>query len=154
MIDKHLLTDTITDFIKDSCVYIVDVTVSKNNDIVVVLDSDDNMDVSVCEKLTRKIEEVFDRDTEDYSLEVGSAGLTTPFKVKRQWQKNIGNDIEVLTCDGRKLKGVLVDVSDKDFTIEFPQKIKEPGKKKPVIISAKETISYDNCKKACYLIKF
>lgn len=154
MIDKQLLTQTVEDAIKDTSIFIVDITISKDNSIVVELDSDDNMDIDMCTSISRKIESVFNRDDEDYELEVGSAGLTSPFKVKRQWQKNIGNEIEVLTKDGRKLTGILVGVNDENFIIQYPVKMKEEGKKKPVIVSHDEPIAYDNCKKACYLIKF
>lgn len=154
MIDKQKLTETVEKAIKDTSIYIVDITISKDNSIVVELDSDDSMDIDMCTSISRKIESVFDRDVEDYELEVGSAGLTSPFKVKRQWQKNIGNEIEVLTKDGRKLTGVLVEVNEDNFVIQFPIKVKEEGKKSPVVVSHKEPITFENCKKACYLIKF
>lgn len=154
MIDKQKLTETVEEAIKDTSIYIVDITISKDNSIVVELDSDDSMDIDMCTSISRKIESVFDRDVEDYELEVGSAGLTSPFKVKRQWQKNLGNEIEVLTKDGRKLTGVLVEVNEDNFVIQFPIKVKEEGKKRPVVVSHKEPITFENCKKACYLIKF
>ena len=154
MIDKQKLTETVEQAIKDTSIYIVDITISKDNSIVVELDSDDSMDIDMCTSISRKIESVFDRDVEDYELEVGSAGLTSPFKVKRQWQKNIGNEIEVLTKDGRKLTGVLVEINEDNFVIQFPIKVKEEGKKRPVVVSHKEPITFENCKKACYLIKF
>lgn len=154
MIDKQKLTETVEQAIKDTSIYIVDITISKDNSIVVELDSDDSMDIDMCTSISRKIESVFDRDVEDYELEVGSAGLTSPFKVKRQWQKNLGNEIEVLTKDGRKLTGVLVEVNEDNFVIQFPIKVKEEGKKRPVVVSHKEPITFENCKKACYLIKF
>lgn len=154
MIDKQKLTETVEEAIKDTSIYIVDITISKDNSIVVELDSDDSMDIDMCTSISRKIESVFDREVEDYELEVGSAGLTSPFKVKRQWQKNIGNEIEVFTKDGRKLTGVLVEVNEDNFVIQFPIKVKEEGKKRPVVVSHKEPITFENCKKACYLIKF
>lgn len=154
MIDKQKLTETVEEAIKGTSIFIVDITISKDNSIIVELDSDDSMDIDMCTSISRKIESVFDRDVEDYELEVGSAGLTSPFKVKRQWQKNLGNEIEVLTKDGRKLTGVLVEVNEDNFVIQFPIKVKEEGKKRPVVVSHKEPITFENCKKACYLIKF
>lgn len=154
MIDKQKLTETVEEAIKGTSIFIVDIKISNDNSIIVELDSDDSMDIDMCTSISRKIESVFDRDVEDYELEVGSAGLTSPFKVKRQWQKNLGNEIEVLTKDGRKLTGVLVEVNEDDFVIQFPVKVKEEGKKRPVVVSHKEPITFENCKKACYLIKF
>ena len=154
MIDKKIVTDIVAKSIKDSDIFIVDITVSPDNCITVELDSDNGLDIDTCARITRDIETGIDRDVEDYELEVGSAGLTAPFKVPRQYVKNIGNDIEVLTRDGRKLSGRLVDVSGNDFTVEVTRKVKEPGAKRPVIVAEPVTLSMDNVKKACCIIDF
>ena len=119
--------------IEGTDIFIVDITVSPQNNVVVELDSPGNLDIDTCAAITRAIEKDFDRDVEDYDLEVGSAGLTAPFKVKGQYLKNIGNDIEILTADGRKIKAVLTAVGDDDFTFEYPVKVKEPGAKRPTV---------------------
>ena len=85
MIDKTLLTQTVEEAIAGSDIFIVDVRVSPANEIVVELDSPEGLDIDTCAAVTRKIESVFDRDVEDYELEVGSAGLTAPFKVIGQY---------------------------------------------------------------------
>ena len=103
MIDKELLVKTVEDAINGTELFVVDIAVKPDNNIVVELDSVNGVDIDTCVDITRRIESVFDRDVEDYQLEVGSAGLTSPFKVKSQYVKNIGNDVEVLTRDGRKL---------------------------------------------------
>ena len=120
MIGKELLKQTVEKSIEGTGIFIVDIRVSPENNIVVELDSADGLDIDTCAEVTRHIEKVFDRDVEDYDLEVGSAGLTAPFKVRGQYVKNIGNDIEILTRDGRKLQGVLTAVGDDDFTFESP----------------------------------
>ena len=97
---------------------------------------------------------MFDRDKEVYCVEVGSAGLTSPFKVKGQYEKNIGNKVEVLTKDGRKLKGTLISVGDDDFTIAIAKKVKEPGKKRPVEVEEPETMKMADTKHVIYLIDF
>ena len=154
MIDKQLLTETIEKAIEGTSIFIVDVKVNPGNAIVVEIDSPESIDIDTCASITRKIEEVFDRDTEDYELEVGSAGLTAPFKVKGQYLKNIGNEVEVLTCDGRKMQGVLTAVGDDDFTIEVAKKVKEPGAKRPTIVMEPETLKISDTKSVKYLINF
>ena len=125
MIDKELLAKTVEEALAGTDMFVVDIRVSASNDITVELDSSDGMDIDTCADITRHIESVFDRDIEDYSLEVGSAGLTAPFKVRGQYVKNIGNDVEILTSDGRKLRGVLAAVgpesetADITFTVEL-----------------------------------
>ncbi len=155
MIDKQLLTQTVLDAIDGTDMFLVDVNVSPANELTVEIDSADGIDIDTCAALTRRIEEVFDRDVEDYELEVGSAGLTSPFKVRGQYLKNIGNDVEVLTRDGRKLQGVLTAVGDDDsFVVEVPTKVKPEGAKRPVIEQVPHTFTPAECKSVKYVINF
>lgn len=154
MIDKKLLIETVEKAIEGSDLFLVDVQVNAGNNLVVEVDSLNGVDIDTCASITRAVEAVFNRDVEDYELEVGSAGLTSPFKVKRQYEKNIGNDVEVLTTDGRKLKGRLAKVDDDTFTIEVAKKVKEPGAKRPVEVMEPIVIGYDNAKYVKYLIQF
>lgn len=154
MIDKQLLTQTVEQAIENTDLFIVDIKVNPGNAIVVELDSETGIDIDMCVNITRKIESVFDRDVEDYELEVGSAGLTAPFKVRGQYLKNIGNDIEVLTCDGRKLHGVLTEVGDDEFTVEIEKKVKEEGAKRPTLVKEPLTFKFNETKSVKYLINF
>ncbi|MDE5661292.1 MAG: ribosome assembly cofactor RimP [Muribaculaceae bacterium] len=161
MIDKELLTQTVADAIAGTDLFVVDITVSPSNEIVVELDSATGVDIDTCATLTRRIEEVFDRDVEDYQLEVGSAGITSDFRIRAQYDKNLGNDVEVLTRDGRKLRGVLTAVADGDgadrdvdFTVEVPVKVKEPGAKRPVVKQEAMQFNSKDCKYVRYDLKF
>ena len=154
MIDKQQLTQTVEQAIEGTSIFIVDIKINPGNAIVVEIDSPESIDIDTCAKITRQIEATFDRDVEDYELEVGSAGLTAPFKVKGQYLKNIGNEVEVLTSDGRKLQGVLTAVSDNDFTIEVAKKVKEPGAKRPTLVMEPTTIEMSSTKSVKYLINF
>ena len=155
MIDKTALSETVQKAISGTSLFLVDIQVNPGNAIVVEIDSPDGVDIDTCAEIPRKIEAEFDRDVEDYELEVGSAGLTSPFKVKGQYLKNIGNQVEILTKDGRKLKGTLTAVGDDDtFIFETVSKVKEPGKKKPVEVTKAETLNMADCKYVKYLIDF
>lgn len=154
MVDKNLIIKAVSDAIEGSDIFIVEVKVTPDNRVTVELDSQNGLDIDTCATVTRAIESAVDRDVEDYELEVGSAGLTAPFKVPAQYVKNIGNDIEVLTRDGKKLTGKLAAVNGDNFTLDVTRKVKEPGAKRPVMVTEPVTISMDNVKKACYLINF
>lgn len=156
MIDKELLKKTVEEAIAGTGVFLVDIQVKPGNDIVVEIDSQEGVDLDTCAMIHDKIEAAFDRDEEDYSLEVGSAGLTAPFKVVEQYTKNLGKDVEVLTADGRKLHGVLagVDAPKGEFTIEVPTKVKEPGAKRPVVRQVPETLKMDAVKYIKHDLKF
>ena len=154
MIEKSELIKVIETAIEESELFLVDVAVSRDNNIVVEIDSMDCVSIDDCAKLTKAIESHFDRDTEDYELEVGSAGLTSPFKVKRQYEKYIDEEVEVLTKDGRKLKGTLKDASDDNFVVSITKKVKPEGAKRPVEVTEDETFNYDEIKYTKYLIQF
>lgn len=153
MIDKNALEEFIKEQLNGSDCFLTDLTVSKDNNITVEIDSLQSVDIDRCVALTRAIEERFDRDVEDYELEVGSAGLTSPFKVKAQYEKNIGNEVECLTTDGEKLHGTLESISDHDFTISYEKKVKKEGMKKPVMEKFESRIPYDKVKYVKYDLK-
>ncbi len=151
--DKILLVQTIEEAIKNTDYFLVDVRILPGNEVIVEIDNKSGVDLDFCAALNRKIEAVFDRDVEDYSLEVGSAGLTAPFKVRGQYEKNLNNTVEVLTKDGRKLYGVLVAVEDSLFTIEMEKKIKPEGAKKKILVKEQESFAYDAVKYVKYDFK-
>ena len=154
MIDKQLIIDAVEKAIKDTDIFLVDVNITPDNKVTVEIDNPTGVDIDTCTHITRAIEAEADRDVEDYELEVGSAGLTSPFKVKGQYFKNIGNDIIVLTRDGRKLKGVLTDVSDSTFTFTISKKVKLEGKKRPEMVDEDIVMPIADTKSVTYDIKF
>lgn len=154
MIDKSALADFIEKQLEGSDLYLVDLTVSNQNEITVEIDSDTSVDIDRCVDLSRKIEEAFNRDEEDYELEVGSSGLTSPFKVKRQYEKYLGNEVEVLASDGKKYKGILRNAGDDTFTILTEEKVRQEGSKRPVAMQVEKTFRYDEVKYTKYLLQF
>lgn len=154
MIDKKALETFIGKQLEGTDYFLVDLSVSKNNEIKVEIDSVEAVDIDFCVQLTREIEEAFPRDVEDYELEVGSAGLTSPFKVIAQYEKNIGNKVEVLTRDGRKLHGVLTSVTPEGFTIDTVVKVRPEGAKRPVEQIEPLTFTFADAKSVKYEFDF
>ena len=154
MIDKKELEDFVEEQLKDTEYFLTDLKVSPSNEITVEIDSMTPGDIEECVRLTRAIEEAFDRDVEDYELEVGTAGLTSPLKVKRQYDKYVGQDLEVLTTDGRKLHGMLRSTDDNGIVLITEQKVKKEGQKKPVIEKVETELPFSIIKRAVYDLKF
>lgn len=154
MLDKKALQSFVEDQLKHTEYFLTDLKISPSNEITVEIDSQTPGDIEECVRLTRAIEEAFDRDVEDYELEVGTAGLTSPLKVPRQYEKYIGQDLKVLTSDGRKLHGMLRKVDDAGIILSIQQKVKKEGVKKPVIESFDLDIPFSLIKKAVYDLKF
>lgn len=154
MIEKAKITDFIETYLSASDYFLVDVTVSSDNCIRVEIDHPQGVDIEYCVGLTRAIEVAFDREEEDYELEVGSAGLTSPFKVKGQYDKNLGNEVEVLSADGKKYKGVLKEVTDDGFVVVCEEKVKREGAKRPVLEEVSREFKYNQVKSTKYLLQF
>lgn len=154
MIDKDKLTATLEKAMEGTDLFLVDVRIAAGNTVTVEIDSDTAVDIDECAHLTRAVEAEFDRDAEDYDLEIGSAGLTAPLRVERQYRKNVGNDVEVLTADGRKLKGVLKEADAEGFTLSVSKKVKPEGAKRPTIVQEDERFGYDEIKQTKYIIYF
>ncbi|MCH5236512.1 MAG: ribosome assembly cofactor RimP [Muribaculaceae bacterium] len=154
MIDRQALKEFVENKLEGSDKFLVDLKVSNDNNIEVEIDSDNPLSIDECEALSRLIESEFDRDKEDYTLEVGSAGLTSPLKVPRQFRKYIGREIETVTNDGRKLSGLLKSADDNGFTVTVREKIKKEGMKRPVMEEVDYSFSYGEVKQTKYLLKF
>lgn len=134
--------------------YLIEVAVKPGNLILVEIDSDQALGIDDCVALSKYIESRLDREVEDYELEVGSAGITSPFKVLRQYQKNIGNEIEVLTKDGKKLTGILKAADEVAFVLTVTKQVKEEGAKRKVTIEEDIRYAYEEIKYAKYVIRF
>ena len=154
MLDATEIRNFIEKELEGTDYFLVDVKVKPDNLIEVEIDSDSPVSIEECEKLTRAIESEFDRDKEDYNLEVGSAGITSPFKVKRQYKKYIGQEVEVVKKDGKKISGLLKDANDDNFTVAVKEKVKKPENKRPVIEEVDYTLGYDEIKQTKYILKF
>ncbi len=155
MIDKQEVAGLVEKAIENTDAFLVELTVSPDNDIVVELDSPTGVDLDFCTEVSRQLNEALDRDKEDYSLEVGTASLSAPFKVRQQYEKHIGDTVDILTRDGRKLTGVLTVVEpDGRFTVEINRKVKEPGEKRPKLVAEPVTFTPDDCKQVTYHFDF
>lgn len=154
MIDKQTIYSIVEQGLQGSDCFLVDVNVAPGNVISVEIDNKEGVDIERCEKLHRFIEAHLDRDVEDYELEVGSAGITAPFKVVAQYRKNVGNEVETLTTDGRKLTGVLDRCDDEGFVLSVVKKVKAEGAKRKIEVTEEVPLKYNEVKYTKYLIRF
>ncbi len=90
--------------------YVVDAKVSRGGLIQVFIDHPERVTMDDCVMWHKKIEEVLDREKEDFELQVSSAGLDLPLKDVRQYFKRTGETLKIWTLDGRQIKGTLTAV--------------------------------------------
>jgi len=153
MIDKKVVQNLVEEWLKDNDYFLVDVSVSADDKIVVEIDHADGVWIDDCVELSKFIEDHLNRDEEDYELEVGSAGLGQPFKVPQQYINHVGDDVEVLTPEGKKIKGVLKSVNEPEFTVTTIQKVKNEGDKRPHNEEIDLTLNMNEVKYVKYLLK-
>lgn len=134
--------------------FLVDLKVSVASDITIVLDGDQGVSIQDCLDASRAIEFNIDREEQDFSLQVMSAGLSEPLTLPRQFQKNVGRDLEILFEDTTKIQGELASVDDEKITLILRyRKPKDIGKGK-VDVEEEREIPYSEIKKALVVIKF
>lgn len=154
MIEKKTVSQIVEEWLEGKDYFLVEVTVSPDDKIVVEIDHAEGVWIEDCVELSRFIESKLNREEEDYELEVGSAGIGQPFKVVQQYYNHIDREVEVLTKDGRKLAGVLKDADEEKFVVAVQKKVKAEGEKRPKLVAEDETFRYDEIKYTKYLISF
>ncbi len=153
MIEKNIVIGIVERWLADKEYFLVDVTVSADNCIVVEIDHADGVWIEDCVSLSRFIEDNLDRDKEDFELEVGSAGLGQPFKVPQQYVNHVGKQVEVMV-GGKKYKGVLAAVDGEEFTVVVSERIAVEGKKRPVKTDVPHTFRMSGVDYCKYVISF
>ena len=137
-----------------SNIFLVDLKISNDKSIKIMLDADKEVNVKDCIDISRSIEGALDRDQEDFSLEVASAGVGSPLKFPRQYHKNLGRKLEVISTEGLKFEGDLTHVKEDAIELQWKQReTKRIGKGK-VTVTKKKTILFDEISQAKVMIKF
>ena len=135
--------------------FLVDVSVSKDNDIVLTIESENGkIELDDCVSLSRFFETKFDREVEDYSLTVSSAGLDQPFKVFKQFQKAIGTKVEVQLKGGKKMVATLTAADEESITLKYSQKEAVEGKKKKELVEHLDRFTMDQVNTVRHYIEF
>ena len=154
MIDKQMVIQLAEEKLASSGNYLVDVEIQPGNVIIVEIDNDEAVCIDDCVELCRFIEEHLDRNSEDFELEVGSAGITSPFKLLRQYQKNIGKEVEVLLASGMKLTGILKSADENGIVLTVEKQVKPEGAKRKITVEEDLAYTYNEIKSTKYLIRF
>lgn len=155
MITAQALSGAIANYLNDNGLFLVDIEISKDNDITVAIESREaDVKIDNCIDIDRIIGGVFDRDVEDYSLTVTSAGLDQPFKVLEQYLKFVGSEVEVVVKGGGKMKGILTAASQDGFEVTVSKMVKVEGSKKKVQQDIVTPFAYENVKSCKPVIKF
>ena len=135
--------------------FLVDVSVSKDNDIVVTIESEEGkIELDDCVALSRYFETQFDREKEDYSLTMTSAGLDQPFKVLKQFTKAVGTKVEVQLKGGKKMVALLEAADEESVTLKYSVKEAVDGKKKKELVEHEDRFTMDQVNSVRPFVEF
>lgn len=105
------------------------------------IDKDGGITIDDCELVSREMNELLDRKDfirESYVFEVSSPGLDRPLKKEKDFQRNLGKDVEIRTykmVDKRKeFCGTLKDFTPETVTIEEDGEEKQFNRKDIALI--------------------
>ncbi len=157
MIDCKKIISSAEEKLLGTDMFVVGCVCSAGNDVELTIDSDTHVSIDTCVMLSKSIEGEYDRDVEDFSLTVASAGIGSELKLLRQYQKLIGGSIEVLLFSGVKVIGKLLSADESGITVSYPQKqiVELPsGKKKKQEIEVEQSYTFEQIKSTCEYIDF
>jgi len=139
---------------ENDTLFLIDLIISEDNKIRVILDGDFGVTVEDCMSVSRTIEHSLDREEEDFSLEVMSAGVSEPIKMPRQYKKNIGRILKVKTSEGLVIEGELAEVNEDGFTLKWKAREPKPVGKGKITVQKEDVFSYKDIVEAKVMIKF
>jgi ribosome maturation factor RimP len=149
MINRDHIRNLIEERLSGSRLFLTDISVQPSNRIFVYIDGDTPVSIHDCQELSRYIESWLDRNKEDYDLTVSSAGLDSPLRLARQYPKNIGETLNIVTDGGENIRGRLVSADETGIGIE-----KEVRTGKKTMEKTQVNLTYDRIRSARIEVTF
>ena len=146
MIEAQRVIEIAEKILADTDIFVVDCKTSPVGDIELLIDSDTAVKLDDCARINRAIEAELDREVEDYSLLVASAGIGSELKLLRQYRKIIGSSVEVLLKDGIKILAKLNDATEEGITLSYEEKQMVEGKKRKVTVEVTKEYKWEEIK--------
>ncbi len=153
MIDKAIVKSLVEERLDDK-MFLVEITVNERNVINIFVDSYDGLTIEQCISISRHVEHSFDREEEDFELQVSSPGLSEKFKVKEQFYKYAGRQVEIITSADIKLEGIILEANEIGITFETSVREIPEGHKKKQLVIKQHNFKYDEIKSAKAVISF
>lgn len=152
------MQERVAELLKDALderpdLFLIDLSVSEANQIRVIIDGDNGVKVEDCIAVSRAIEHNLDRESEDFSLEVLSAGVSEPLTQMRQYKKNVGRKLKVKTQE-QTLEGLLQEAGEEGVTLTWKAREPKPVGKGKVTVQKEAMVPYQDIVEAKVMITF
>lgn len=152
---KDLVNELVNNALAENpSLFLIDLTVSSDNAVRVVIDGDQGVGIEDCIAVSRAVEHNLDREEVDFSIEVTSFGATEPFNLERQYLKNAGRNVEVLTTDGKKHEGLLKGITNEKVVLETETREPKPIGKGKITVKKEHFYALNDIKETKVIIKF
>ena len=148
MIETKKIIEAAERHLEGSDMFVVECTSTPGNEIELTIDSDTSVGIDACAELSRAVEAQFDRDEEDFSLTVASAGIGSELKCLRQYRKLVGSTVEVLLTSGIKVLAKLDTADDQGITLSYEEKQAVEGKKRKQLVTVTRRYGFGEIKSA------
>lgn len=140
-------------FEENNSLFLISLDINANNQIRVIIDGDKGVSVNDCIAVSRKVEHNLDREEEDFSLEVSSAGVSEPLSLPRQFKKNIGRKIQVITGT-QKIEANLTNATEEEITLNWKAREPKPVGKGKITVEKEAILPYSAIEEAKVIITF
>ncbi|MGV6829180.1 MAG: ribosome assembly cofactor RimP [Flavobacteriales bacterium] len=147
----QLLNDALE---KNKNLFLIDFKIISGNQIRVIIDGDNGVTVKDCVEISRAIEHNLDREENDFSLEVASAGVSEPLVNLRQYKKNIGRKLSVKTKEDQIIEGQLTNANDETITLKWKTREPKPIGKGKITVQKETVLNYNTIAEAKVMITF
>ncbi|MBI9068950.1 MAG: ribosome assembly cofactor RimP [Salinivirgaceae bacterium] len=154
MIDTNIIEQLVNEKVEGSNLFLVEIKVDSANNIHIFVDSQEGVTIEQCVEISRHVNDSFDREEEDFSLEVSSPGIGSAFKVLPQYEKVIGRTVDILLNNGRKIEGKLLSANEKEIRVSYSVKEKVEGAKRQKWVDKESAINFENIKETIEIITF
>ena len=134
--------------------FLIDMEIASDNKIAVIIDGDQGVRVEDCIAISRAIEHNLDREEEDFSLDVLSAGVSRPLSLPRQYKKNLGRNLQVKTTQGKTIEGKITQTTDTEVTLEWKAREPKPVGKGKVTVQKQAVLPYTDIVEAKVMVTF
>jgi ribosome maturation factor RimP len=142
---RFLVEEALTE---NETLFLIDISISANNKINVIVDGDEGVSLSECIRISRNIEHNLDREAEDFALEVSTPDISKPIKLQRQYIKNINRILKVKTVNEEELEGTLTAVNNENIVLVWEARVPKLEGKGKMTVEETATIEYKNIKEA------
>ena len=157
MLERNKIEGLIAEKIaeKEESFFVVDLNISQQNKITLEIDHESRpVSIEDCIEFSRQLEHNLDREIEDFELEVSSAGLSNPFRVHKQYVKNIGRPVKVMLKSSKVVEGELIKVTNESIVVKTESKEKIEGSKKKQLVVKEDEYTFEEINQTKLVITF